>query len=71
MYKHNVKENLGLFYMCIAKSKTTLRKSLQRKHVIEILRMESQKYAHLNHKNQTKYRTQKQGRKEHGMNGKT
>lgn len=22
MYKHNVKENLGLFYTCIAKSKT-------------------------------------------------
>lgn len=54
-----VKKNLGLFYMCIAKSKTAS-KSLQRKHVIEILRMESQKtMPSLNHKKQTRYRTQK------------
>lgn len=47
MYKHNVKENLGLFYMCIAKSKTTSKEKFTKEACNWNTKngMESQKYA--------------------------
>lgn len=57
-YKHNIKEDSGLFYMCIAKSKASSKKKFTKKHVIDILRTGSHKVLNLNHKKKN-YETKK------------